>query len=194
MPIDASLATDDALAAKKAAKAEYDRQYRAKNAEKIKAQKKAWGQSEKKKEYDKKWAADHKERVLEIKAAYRARHPEKLSAYYELTRENRLARARSYYQENADTIRAKTKAWREANPQKASALAGKRVRAVRRATPSWADQDAMKAVYAYARANGLEVDHVIPIQGKNVSGLHVEGNLRAIPRKENRQKGARHAN
>ena len=42
MPVDAQLATDDALAAKKAAKAEYDRQYRAKNAEKIKAQKKAW--------------------------------------------------------------------------------------------------------------------------------------------------------
>lgn len=33
-----------------------------------------------------------------------------------------------------------------------------------------------------------EVDHVVPLLGKTVSGLHVENNLRVIPMLENRRK------
>ena len=33
-----------------------------------------------------------------------------------------------------------------------------------------------------------EVDHVIPLQGKNVSGFHVWNNLRVIPQAVNRSK------
>ncbi|GEM_PF-6253929 len=34
-----------------------------------------------------------------------------------------------------------------------------------------------------------EVDHIIPLVGRNVSGLHVAANLRVIARDENRRKG-----
>lgn len=66
------------------------------------------------------------------------------------------------------------------------------------ATPDWLteqDKDAIEAVYAVARAMSLgsgvphQVDHIIPLRGKDVCGLHVPWNLRAITAAENRRKG-----
>lgn len=38
---------------------------------------------------------------------------------------------------------------------------------------------------------GFEVDHIIPLNGKNVSGLHVLANLQVLPVSENRKKNNR---
>lgn len=62
------------------------------------------------------------------------------------------------------------------------------------ARPRWADVDAIAAIYAecarITRATGVphEVDHVIPLLGRGVCGLHVEANLRIVPRHVNRRK------
>lgn len=76
-----------------------------------------------------------------------------------------------------------------------------RLRAVhahrRSAVVSWADQNEIKRIYREARCKSVveglayEVDHVIPLKGKTVSGLHVEYNLRIVPKKINRRKGNR---
>lgn len=84
-----------------------------------------------------------------------------------------------------------TRAWREANPEKSSWMARVRRDNVAQRTPGWANQTAIAAIYRKARELGQTVDHVVPLQGKNVSGLHVEYNLQILPRSENSAKGNR---
>ena len=63
------------------------------------------------------------------------------------------------------------------------------------ATPSWADLESIKRVYKacslITERTGVphHVDHVIPLKGKNVCGLHVYSNLAIIPAKMNLSKG-----
>ena len=62
-------------------------------------------------------------------------------------------------------------------------------------TPAWADMEAIRAIYERARELSLltgekhHVDHEIPLQGRRVTGLHVESNLRVITEYENVRKG-----
>ena len=58
-------------------------------------------------------------------------------------------------------------------------------------TPSWSETDAITEFYAN-RPAGCHVDHIIPLKGKNVSGLHVLSNLQYLTDKENRSKGNTH--
>ena len=60
-----------------------------------------------------------------------------------------------------------------------------------RATPQWVDLAAVVTVYDEAARRGLEVDHIIPLQGKSVCGLHIAANLQLLTRSENRHKGNR---
>lgn len=60
-------------------------------------------------------------------------------------------------------------------------------------TPPWANARKIFRLYIEAaelRAKGhdVEVDHIIPLRGALVSGLHVENNLRIISRTENGKK------
>lgn len=54
-------------------------------------------------------------------------------------------------------------------------------------TPAWADKEAIKRFYA-ACPEGLVVDHIVPLQGKNVSGLHVHYNLQYLTPLQNFRK------
>lgn len=56
-----------------------------------------------------------------------------------------------------------------------------------KATPSWANLDKIKEIYKNC-PEGYHVDHIIPLQGDTVCGLHYELNLKAIPAKDNLSK------
>lgn len=56
------------------------------------------------------------------------------------------------------------------------------------ATPKWVNFNEIETIYKNC-PEGHEVDHIIPLQGKNVSGLHVPWNLQYLTISENRSKG-----
>lgn len=76
--------------------------------------------------------------------------------------------------------------------------ARRRKAAKKQRTPPWSDLDAMREIYAEAHRLTQEtgvmhhVDHIVPLQGKTVSGLHVPNNLQILTASENSRKGNRY--
>jgi hypothetical protein len=71
----------------------------------------------------------------------------------------------------------------------------KRIASLKQRTPAWADGEKIAAFYRLAAAFSKlyvphHVDHIYPLNGETVSGLHVEDNLRVIPAEDNLRKGA----
>ena len=91
--------------------------------------------------------------------------------------------------------------WNSQNKDKKAALEGKRRSAKLQRTPKWLTKDDLwiiEEAYSLAqlRTNlfGFDwhVDHIIPLQGKLVSGLHVPSNIQVIPATENVKKSNKH--
>jgi len=120
---------------------------------------------------------------MEYKDAYTKANPEKAARW----------RANQYQKNREERIAAAVQ-WQRDNPDKVNARTARRRAAKLKATPPWVDHDTITAVYIEAAKLTLEtgiphdVDHIVPLQGKTVCGLHVPWNLRAIPAHENRRK------
>jgi len=115
-------------------------------------------------------------------------------------------------EEGAARLRDYVRTWRAANPEKyeryktttykgvtPKVLAKNRTRDLRktRATPPWVELSLITPFYEYAAAltkqTGIRysVDHIMPLKGKDSSGLHVPWNLQVIPLADNIKKGNR---
>lgn len=90
------------------------------------------------------------------------------------------------------------KKWYQKNIERFFAASAKRRAQKLRATPKWANDFFINEIYQLARLRekitGIRwhVDHIVPLQGKNVCGLHVENNLSVIPAILNMKKGNRY--
>ena len=69
-----------------------------------------------------------------------------------------------------------------------NALGAKRRASKLQRTPAWADIEAIKQFYLNC-PKGYHVDHDVPLQGVNVSGLHVLNNLVYLTASDNVKKG-----
>lgn len=143
-------------------------------------------------------------KAAQYKAANRAELAAKQREYHAKTRPVRLERQRDYRianpnkfndwaAQNRDVLLAKKSARKKANPaQNAAHAAAYHAAKLQRVVP-FTDMVEVAKVYAEAarqRAAGADVavDHVIPLRGKEVSGLHVHWNLQVIPSVENMKK------
>ena len=70
-------------------------------------------------------------------------------------------------------------------------FSSKRRAAIKHAMPTWIDLSAIKAIYTNCPV-GFVVDHIVPLQGKNVCGLHVPWNLQYLTIQDNRVKYNKH--
>lgn len=104
------------------------------------------------------------------------------------------AKKREAYKINAAHARAQKKVYRENNRGKINALVAARKAVVKQRTPLWLsafDKLKIKCMYQlaamYTKGNGesWHVDHILPLQGKTVSGLHTPSNLRVLRGVEN---------
>lgn len=80
--------------------------------------------------------------------------------------------------------RSRLREWIREYGRKYSANRAKRMDA---ATPEWADRNAIAEFYAGCPP-GFQVDHIVPLRGKTVSGLHILNNLQYLSAVENRKK------
>jgi hypothetical protein len=117
--------------------------------------------------------------------------------YYEANKDKILERVRDYQQSNKDARSIYMNEYRESNKGKILALNAKRYTTKLKATPDWLSEIDYKDIEDfYKEAQHLElltgqkyhVDHIVPLQGKNVCGLHVPWNLQVMPAKENLSK------
>lgn len=111
--------------------------------------------------------------------------------------EHYKAKKRASYQRNKMHIFEQKRKYRANNRGKINALHRARKIAKINRTPKWINADEMwmiKEVYDLAAKRtqmtgfAWHVDHIIPLQGEIVSGLHVMNNLQVIPGIENIRK------
>lgn len=114
-------------------------------------------------------------------------------AEYQKYKEQTKKRANDFYQriKTLPELFAKkleqTRNWKKQNPKKVLANTRARQMKKKQRTPKWADLNKIKEIYRNC-PEGFHVDHIIPINGKNVSGLHVETNLQYLPAETNVRK------
>jgi len=144
---------------------------------------------------------EFKAKELVYKKEYRSRTVEQRSAYMkEWHEKNAIAQIEYRKQYRVDNLEY-FKTYDQVNKHKLNAKTRKRQAAKLQRTPVWlTDIDYWMIEEAYELAVlrttlfgfQWEVDHIIPLQGKAVSGLHTPYNLQVIPMAENRAKNNRY--
>ena len=119
-------------------------------------------------------------------AKYRAEHPgynaESMARCYRRRKEIAFERA---------------KRWTKENPHKRTEIQNRARANKLKATPKWADIKLIQEYYETASGLSMllgewyHVDHIVPLRGKFVCGLHCQFNLQILPASENIRKGNR---
>jgi hypothetical protein len=149
------------------------------------------------KEYMQEYAIKNREKLRAYKLAWKKekmKNPEYRKRQNELEKINRIKKDSVEIREK-NAIR--TALWKKNNPAKVTANTTQRKKYIKQRTPKWLTEDdkwIIKEAYELSllrkKMFGFDwhVDHIIPLRGKYVTGLHVPTNLQVIPGRENESK------
>ena len=159
------------------------------NPEKRKASRDKWAKNnaEKKRKSTREWSTRNKDKIKERMREFAEKNYGSLSNYNKI-------KSREWRAKNPEKKAASNKAYKEKHPSKVMANNAKCRYAKLQRVASWANTKLIQQIYKQARELSEQtgelyhVDHIIPLQGKKVSGLHVETNLQVLLAKDNIRK------
>lgn len=138
-------------------------------------------------ETTRKWKERNKEKIKENSRNYGIKNFDRLKKEKQEEHvknpQKRKIRAKTYAQNNPAGVLARSRKHQTAKLQR---------------TPPWLTAQQFKEIEAFylvsammAKLTGVQhnVDHIVPLQGKNVSGLHIPVNLQILTAEENISKG-----
>jgi hypothetical protein len=137
------------------------------------------------------WVVENPEKA----SKWRTNNQQRLNkSHYERNRLSILEKKRLQRIDDPERFKSQEKKYTEKNPGKLRAKCGRRRASLLKATPPWLSliqYAQIEEFYELAQARkmqtGIEihVDHIVPLQGKGVRGLHVPWNLQLLTEKEN---------
>lgn len=137
-------------------------------------------------EYQAKYREDNKERLAQLNKEWRANNAERLKE-----------QAADRYARNREQVRKNGKRHYQENKSEYLFYSRTRKASQKKRTPKWLSKEQKKEIlWFYKEAKRLSelndilyhVDHIVPLCGENVSGLHVPWNLQILTYKENLSK------
>lgn len=160
---------------------------------------------ERKRLRDQAYNLKNRAKLREIHKAWANKNKDKMAMYAkrykDKNREDINEKHRIYTLVNAEKIKIRMKIFRQNNKAKCAEYVRRRQAAKVNRTPKWLNEDhfwMMQQAYELAALRtkvfgfSWHVDHIIPLRGKTVSGLHVPWNLQVIPGIDNMKKANKH--
>ena len=141
-------------------------------------------------EYSRKWCKKNPEKRKEIYTKSYHRNKEKSDEtkreWLKNNPEKRKETMHNYYLRN-----------KKKNKSRGAECCRRRQGMLKQQCPPWADMEMIKAIYSGARiatilfGKEFQVDHIVPLKHKYVTGLHVPDNLQILTKSENSRKNNR---